>query len=63
LVSKLAKRWPAVLGTSFLPDNTTFHSFLWQKNVITDLGTLPGNPLTFAGGINNRGRSWGTRAM
>ncbi len=45
-----------VLGESLLPDNVTFHSFLWQKGVITDLGTLPGNPLTFPGGINNKGQ-------
>lgn len=45
-----------VLGESLLPDNTTFHSFLWEKGVITDLGTLPGNPLTFPGGINNKGQ-------
>jgi uncharacterized membrane protein len=34
-----------VLGLSLLPDNTTFHSFLWQKGVITDLGALPGGLL------------------
>jgi probable HAF family extracellular repeat protein len=45
-----------VLGESLLPDNITFHSFLWQKGVITDLGTLPGHPLTFPGGINNKGQ-------
>lgn len=45
-----------VLGESLLPDNTTFHSFLWQKGVATDLGTLPGHPLTFPGGINNKGQ-------
>ena len=45
-----------VLGLSLLPDNTTFHSFLWQEGVITDLGTLPGHPLTFPGGINSKGQ-------
>lgn len=45
-----------VLGLSLLPDGATFHSFLWDKGVITDLGTLPGNPLTFPGGINNKGQ-------
>ena len=45
-----------VVGESLLPDNTTFHSFLWQKGVITDLGALPGHPLTFPGGINNKGQ-------
>ena len=45
-----------VLGESLLPDNTTFHSFLWEKGEITDLGTLPGRPLTFPGGINNKGQ-------
>jgi len=45
-----------VLGLSLLPDNITFHSFLWHKGVTTDLGTLPGHPLTFPGGINNKGQ-------
>jgi hypothetical protein len=38
-----------VLGLSVLPDNTmpdkiTYHSFFWQKGVVTDLGALPGTP-------------------
>jgi len=45
-----------VLGESLLPDGATFHSFVWHEGVITDLGTLPGNPLTFPGGINNKGQ-------
>jgi probable HAF family extracellular repeat protein len=45
-----------VLGLSLLPDGATFHSFLWDKGVITDLGTLPGHPLTFPGGTNNKGQ-------
>ena len=45
-----------VLVESLLPDNTTFHSFLWQKGVSTDLGMLPGHPLTFATGLNNKGQ-------
>jgi probable HAF family extracellular repeat protein len=45
-----------VLGLSLLPDGTTFHSFVWQKGVITDLGTLPGHPLTFPGGLNSKGQ-------
>ena len=44
-----------VIGGSLLPDNTA-HTFSWQNGVITDLGTLPGNPLTFPGGINNKGQ-------
>jgi probable HAF family extracellular repeat protein len=45
-----------VLGESLLPDNATYHSFLWQKGVVTDLGALPGRPLVFAGGLNNKGQ-------
>jgi probable HAF family extracellular repeat protein len=46
-----------VLGESLLPDNATFHSFLWQEGVgTTNLGTLPGNPLTSPAAINNRGQ-------
>lgn len=45
-----------VLGLSLLPDNATYHSFLWQKGVVTDLGALPGRPLVFAGGLNNKGQ-------
>jgi probable HAF family extracellular repeat protein len=48
-----------VLGLSLLPDNATFHSWLWEKGVITDLGTLPGRPLVFAGGLNNKGQAVG----
>ena len=45
-----------VLGLSLLPDNATYHSWLWQKGVVTDLGALPGHPLVFAGGLNNKGQ-------
>ena len=41
---------------SSLPDNTTFHAFLWQSGVMTDLGTLPGDMFSVAFGINNKGQ-------
>ena len=32
-----------VIGTSNLPGDQTFHSFLWQQGTLTDLGTLGGD--------------------
>jgi probable HAF family extracellular repeat protein len=34
-------------------------SFIWQKGVATDIGSLPGYPIVFAGAINNRGQITG----
>ncbi len=42
-----------VLGTMNLTGDTTWHSFIWDKGVVTDLGTL--------GGINTTGQ-WLTNA-
>jgi len=41
---------------SDLGGDTTNHAFLWQNGVMTDLGTLPGDFYSFAGGINDKGQ-------
>ena len=45
-----------VVGLSNLPGDITTHAFLWQKGVMTDLGTLPGDFASFAYGINDKGQ-------
>lgn len=57
-----------VAGFGDLAGNTTFHAFLWkkafpwEKGVMTDLGTLPGDVASAADGLNNEtqvvGGSW-----
>src|SRR5262249_33227219 len=44
------------VGQSNLPGDTTFHAFLWQNGVMTDLGTLPGHSSSAAFGINSKGQ-------
>ena len=45
-----------VVGISDLPGDTTTHGFLWKHGHMIDLGTLPGDNLVYAFGINNRGQ-------
>jgi probable HAF family extracellular repeat protein len=45
-----------VVGSSYLPGNIAYHAFLWQKGVMTDLGTLPGDVNSSGDGINSQGQ-------
>jgi probable HAF family extracellular repeat protein len=44
-----------VVGQATLADDMTLHTFLWQKGVITDLGVVPGDSVSGAFGLNDRG--------
>ena len=45
-----------VVGHSELPNNTTFHGFLWTRETgMRDLDTLPGDVASLALGINDKG--------
>lgn len=48
-----------VVGASDIPGDQFQHAFLWQHNVISDLGTLPGDVASAAIGINNRAQATG----
>ena len=49
-----------IVGHSLLPDNMTFHAFLWTEQTgMQDLGTLPGDTYSFAIRINDRGEAVG----
>ncbi len=45
-----------IIGNSDLYGDTVTHTFLWQRGTMKDLGTLPGDVNSFAGGINNEGQ-------
>jgi len=45
-----------VAGHSELTGNTTFHAFLWaDRTGMVDLGTLPGDSMSLANGLNDAG--------
>jgi probable HAF family extracellular repeat protein len=48
-----------VAGASDLAGDQFQHAFLWQHGVISDLGTLPGDVVSAASGINNRAQATG----
>jgi probable HAF family extracellular repeat protein len=46
----------AVAGWATTPGNTTAHAVLWRHGAMTDLGTVPGQPCSYADGVNARGQ-------
>jgi probable HAF family extracellular repeat protein len=49
-----------IVGQAGVPGGVNFHAFLWQKSVMTDLGTLPGDVQSWANIINNKNQIVGT---
>jgi len=47
-------------GGCGLPGDTAFHAFLWQGGAMTDLGTLPGDAVSWANNINSKSQAVGT---
>jgi probable HAF family extracellular repeat protein len=49
-----------IVGLVGSSDGTTFYGAFWQDDVLTNLGTLPGDFAAIASGINNRGQVVGS---
>ena len=49
-----------IVGIIGSPDGTTQYAALWQNQVLTNLGTLPGDFAAIATGINNQGQVVGS---
>ena len=49
-----------VVGASDISGDQFQHAFFWQHGRMTDLGTLPGDVVSAATGINNRAQATGT---
>jgi probable HAF family extracellular repeat protein len=45
-----------VIGGATLSGDQVIHAFLWKDGVKTDLGTLEGDPSSFAFGLNSKGQ-------
>jgi probable HAF family extracellular repeat protein len=53
-----------IVGESYTEGGAgLFHAFLWEKGLMTDLGTLPGGDFSGARGINPAGRVVGSAML
>jgi probable HAF family extracellular repeat protein len=49
-----------IVGQSGVPGDMAFHAFLWSEGTMTDLGTLPGDVVSWAETINSDDQAVGT---
>lgn len=48
-----------VVGQSGVPGDMAFDAFLWSQGMMTDLGTFPGDVVSWANSLNNNGQAVG----